>query len=823
MADSFKARTTLRSGADDYEIFSLAALDAQRVARLPYSLKILLENLLRFEDGVNVTRRDIEALLSWNPKAQPNYEISFTPARVIMQDFTGVPAIVDLAAMREAMQRLGGSPDEINPLAPAELVIDHSVQVDSYGTRDALAQNNRIEFERNGERYAFLRWGQSAFRNFKVVPPNTGIVHQVNLEYLGRVVFEKNTAGHRQAYPDTLVGTDSHTTMINGLGVLGWGVGGIEAEAAMLGQPVTMLIPQVVGVRLGGSLKPGATATDLVLTVTEMLRKRGVVDKFVEFFGDGLANLPLADRATIGNMSPEFGSTCAIFPIDEETLRYLRLSGRPQAQVQLVQDYARAQGLWRVSGAASAEYSEVLELDLGSIDPSLAGPARPQDRVPLASAKSIYERHHARMAEERTRRQSAAAAAGASAGKTAGSAQAPGTPGRAPVSLGGESFELTDGAVLIAAITSCTNTSNPSVLMAAGLLARNAQRAGLTARPWVKTSLAPGSRVVTDYLKRAGLLEPLESLGFDLVGYGCTTCIAEGTPVLMADGTSRAIERLPAAGGARVFGPNADTRLGTALQSEMMVQGERECVSLVLQDGRSLICTPDHRLLRSDGRWIRADELAPGRDRVVMGLEAPLDECGADEAGYELRAGELKFTFAGPPERARALAFARLLGHVLSDGSISVTGQGRMNVGQALDREAALNDIELLTGKRPQGSRYDAHKCSIALPVELTRAIAALPGVVVGRRIAQPPSLPAFVQQQHCPVALVREFLGGLFGADGHAPVLHRQDSSEDSAVLTAPAYSQSAKPQHVERHADPRRASRSMWRQGAWCKNPPV
>ena len=377
-----------------------------------------------------------------------------------MQDFTGVPAIVDLAAMREAMTRLGGNADEINPLAPAELVIDHSVQVDSYGTTHSLADNNRIEFERNGERYAFLRWGQSAFRNFKVVPPNTGIVHQVNLEYLGRVVFENNAAGKRQAYPDTLVGTDSHTTMINGLGVLGWGVGGIEAEAAMLGQPVTMLIPQVVGFKLTGSLTPGATATDLVLTVTEKLRKHGVVDKFVEFFGDGLANLPLADRATIGNMSPEFGSTCAIFPIDEETLRYLRLSGRPAELIQLVEDYARAQGMWRTDGAKAADYTDVLELDLASVEPSLAGPSRPQDRVPLRVAKSTYRQHHARMAEERRRKNPAAT-------------------GNAPVSVDGRSFELRDGAVLIAAITSCTNTSNPYVLIAAGLLARNAHRLGL--------------------------------------------------------------------------------------------------------------------------------------------------------------------------------------------------------------------------------------------------------------------------------------------------------------------------------------------------------
>src|SRR6202162_5809112 len=423
MSDSFGTRTTLQSGGQPFEIRSLPALGAEKVARLPYSLKILLENLLRFEDGVNVTRADIQALLDWNPTAKPSYEISFTPARVIMQDFTGVPAVVDLAAMREAMIRLGGNPDEIDPLAPAELVIDHSVQVDSYGTAHSLADNNRIEFERNGERYAFLRWGQSAFRNFKVVPPNTGIVHQVNLEYLGRVVFEHNAGGTLPAYPDTLVGTDSHTTMINGLGVLGWGVGGIEAEAAMLGQPVTMLIPQVVGFKLTGSLTPGATAPDLVLTVTEKLRKHGVVDKFVEFFGDGLANLPLADRATIGNMSPEFGSTCAIFPIDDETLRYLRLSGRPPELIQLVEDYARAQGLWRVNGAKAADYTDVLELDLGSVEPSLAGPSRPQDRVPLRIARDTCRTHHARMAEERSRKN-------------------PTATGTAPVSVDGKSFVL---------------------------------------------------------------------------------------------------------------------------------------------------------------------------------------------------------------------------------------------------------------------------------------------------------------------------------------------------------------------------------------------
>jgi len=511
MTDSFKARTTLNVNGKPYTIWSFAGLPAEKVARLPYSLKILLENLLRFEDGVNVTSADIEALLAWDAKAAPNYEISFTPARVIMQDFTGVPCVVDLAAMREAVARLGGNPEKVNPLAPEELVIDHSVQVDEYGTAQALADNNRIEFERNGERYSFLRWGQSAFRNFKVVPPNTGIVHQVNLEFLGRVVFAKDGASP-QAYPDTVVGTDSHTTMINGLGVLGWGVGGIEAEAAMLGQPVTMLIPQVIGFKLNGQLPAGTTATDLVLTITEMLRKKGVVDRFVEFFGDGLANLPLADRATIGNMSPEFGSTCAIFPIDEETIRYLKLSGRPAEQVALVEAYAKAQGMWRVNGQKDADYTDVLELDLATVEPSLAGPSRPQDRVPLKSAKTAFQKAYAKQCEERAKKNPAATGLG-------------------QATLGGNSFEVKDGAVLIAAITSCTNTSNPYVLIAAGLVARNARKAGLTSRPWVKTSLAPGSRVVTDYLSAAGLLDELAAIGFNLVGYGCTTCIGNSGPL----------------------------------------------------------------------------------------------------------------------------------------------------------------------------------------------------------------------------------------------------------------------------------------------------
>jgi aconitate hydratase len=512
MSNSFRARSTLKVGDRSYEIWSLAALPQDKLARLPYSLKILLENLLRFEDAVSVTRADIEALLEWNPAATPSHEIAFTPSRVILQDFTGVPCVVDLAAMRDAIVQLGGNAERVNPLNPAELVIDHSVQVDEYGTPGALAANTAIEFARNRERYAFLRWGQSAFRNLAVVPPSTGIVHQVNLEYLARVIFDAEAAGVRRAYPDTLVGTDSHTTMINGLGVLGWGVGGIEAEAAMLGQPVTMLIPQVIGFRLDGRLQPGATATDLVLTVTEMLRKKGVVDKFVEFYGDGLANLPLADRATIANMAPEYGSTCGIFPIDGETVRYLELSGRSRERVDLVSTYAKAQGMWRNTGATPARYSDELELDLGKVEPSLAGPRRPQDRVPLKSAKQVYETNAKKAAEERAARRSSGN-------------------GVAAAQLDGKSVELRDGAVLIAAITSCTNTSNPSVMLGAGLLARKARERGLTVKPWVKTSLAPGSRVVTDYYRKAGLLEDLEAMGFDLVGYGCTTCIGNSGPL----------------------------------------------------------------------------------------------------------------------------------------------------------------------------------------------------------------------------------------------------------------------------------------------------
>jgi aconitase A len=768
MTDSFGARKPLKVGAKTYQIYRVDSVGGA-VDTLPYTLKILLENLLRHEDGANITADDINALASWDPKAEPDREISFTPARVVLQDFTGVPAVVDLAAMRDAVVKLGGKAAMINPLSPAELVIDHSVQVDYFGTPDALKKNNAVEFERNQERYSFLRWGQSAFENFKVVPPNTGIVHQVNLEYLSRVVFERKDGKDTLAYPDTLVGTDSHTTMINGLGILGWGVGGIEAEAAMLGQPVTMLIPQVVGFELKGKLAEGATATDLVLTVTEMLRKKGVVGKFVEFFGDGLDHLPLADRATIGNMSPEFGSTCAVFPIDAETLRYLELSGRAKETIALVEAYAKAQGLWRSD--KRARYSDTLVLDLAAVEPSIAGPKRPQDRIPLKSASATI------------------GAALKNTGKGV----------KTPVVAGKDKFDLEDGAVVIAAITSCTNTSNPAVMIGAGLLARNAVAKGLTRKPWVKTSLAPGSKVVSDYLLACGLNRDLDAVGFNLVGYGCTTCISEGTPVLLANGMSRRIEDFANAGGARVFGPTADKTLAMARQREMVPLGERECVSLVLQDGRRLTCTPDHKILCSDGRWIRADRLVLGKDRVVIGLEAPVDEVGDDEAGYTLAVGDYAFSMSGAHERARTLAFARLLGHLLSDGSISVLGQGRVNVGQALDRDAALDDIELLTGKRPAGSRYDDRKWSIALPMELTQAIATLPGVQVGKRIDQPSTLPQFVLDERCPVAVVREFLAGLFGADGHSPGLARQGRSIDDASLSRPACSQSAKPEHVD------------------------
>ena len=540
--DSFKSRSSLRVGSKDYEIYRLNALDKQGIStkHLPYSLRILLENLLRTEDGHNVKRDDILAFARWNSKTKPDKEIAFTPSRVLLQDFTGVPAVVDLAAMRDAMQRLGGNPALINPLQPAELVIDHSVQVDEFGSPRAFDLNAELEFQRNKERYAFLRWGQSAFRNLAIVPPDTGIVHQVNLEYLARVVFVQSN-GKRAAYPDTLVGTDSHTTMINGLGVLGWGVGGIEAEAAMLGQPVSMLIPLVVGVKLTGRLREGATATDLVLTITEMLRKHGVVGKFVEYFGPGLRNLPLADRATIGNMSPEYGATCGIFPVDKESLTYLRLSGRSDEQIALVEAYCREQGLFHDEKTPEAEYSELLTLDLATVEPSLAGPKRPQDRVPLSNAGTSFQQ--ALPSLIKPPKAGAKTTASALAGVRNDNQTRWEGEGGNPTAVGVEDSKvhehapadvkeaLRHGSVVIAAITSCTNTSNPSVMIAAGLLAKKAVEKGLRVPPWVKTSLAPGSKVVRDYLDKAGLMPYLEKLNFHLVGYGCTTCIGNSGPL----------------------------------------------------------------------------------------------------------------------------------------------------------------------------------------------------------------------------------------------------------------------------------------------------
>jgi aconitate hydratase len=524
--DSFKTKSSLQQADKTYTFYDLNKISkTYSIERLPFSLKILLENLLRLEDGIAVTRTDIEALLKWDAKKPSDTEIAFTPARVILQDFTGVPAIVDLAAMREAIPHLGGKANLINPLSPIELVIDHSVMVDYFGNQNAFEKNVAMEFARNEERYAFLRWGQTAFQNFRVVPPGTGIVHQVNLEYLARVVFSQTTDQECLLYPDTLVGTDSHTTMINGLGVLGWGVGGIEAEAAMLGQPITLLIPEVVGFKIIGKLPAGTTATDLVLVVTEMLRKKNVVGKFVEFYGDGLDHLPLADRATIANMAPEYGATCGIFPIDAETLKFMRLSGRTEAHIHLVEAYCKAQGLFRETSSLEATYSDTLTLDLNTVVPSIAGPRRPQDRLSLKQSKARF----ADLIENQNL-----------------PAQ------QKSVAYKQQNFTLTHGSVVIAAITSCTNTSNPNVMIAAGLIAKKATEKGLNSKPWVKTSLAPGSQVVTDYLENANLMKPLEALGFNLVGYGCTTCIGNSGP--LAPEISEAIKSGPLATAAVLSG-----------------------------------------------------------------------------------------------------------------------------------------------------------------------------------------------------------------------------------------------------------------------------
>src|SRR5271166_3542604 len=561
--NTFNSKSTLRVGSKEYEIYRLDALDKQGIStkHLPFSLRILLENLLRTEDGRNVTQEEVRALANWNSKSKPDKEIAFTPSRVLLQDFTGVPCVVDLAAMRDAMQQLGGDPALINPLQPVELVIDHSVQVDEFGTANAFDVNAALEFQRNKERYSFLRWGQTGFRNLAIVPPDTGIVHQVNLEFLARVVFVHESPGKRTAYPDTLVGTDSHTTMVNGLGVLGWGVGGIEAEAAMLGQPVSMLIPLVVGVKLTGRLREGATATDFVLTVTEMLRKHGVVGKFVEYFGPGLKDLSLADRATVANMAPEYGATCGIFPIDKETLRYLRLTGRSDELIALVEAYSREQGLFHDEKTAEAEYSELLTLDLATVEPSLAGPKRPQDRVVLSQAGESFNKALPSLIKPKSAAKTAGAPLLPEVGRSGSAATSPAATstaksweaeGGSPSAIGVEDpnvhehvpasvkDSLKHGSVVIAAITSCTNTSNPSVLIGAGLLAKKAVEKGLSVPPWVKTSLAPGSKTVTDYLAKAGLTPYLEKLKFHLVGYGCTTCIGNSGP--LPEEVSKAID-----------------------------------------------------------------------------------------------------------------------------------------------------------------------------------------------------------------------------------------------------------------------------------------
>ena len=768
---------TPSGSATGYSVLKLGELGYD-IEHIPFSIRVLLENAARHSGRVPGALEAAHALASWPDSVDS--ETPFMPYRVLLQDYTGVPLVVDLAAMRDAARRAGLDATAINSRVPVDLVIDHSIQVDAWGNDMAFAVNLEKEYERNSERYSLLKWAQSSFRGMRVFPPGKGICHQFNLEYLSKVVAVSPGERGLEVFPDTLVGTDSHTTMVNGLGCLGWGVGGIEAEAVMLGEPYHLPIPKVYGVRLTGALKEGVTPTDLVLTVTEKLREKNVVGSFVEYFGEGYGQLSVPDRATMGNMSPEYGATAGYFPIDEATLAYLTGTARSKAHVDLVSRYSREFGFY-VSGT-EPRYSEVIHVDLGEIEPSVAGPRNPEERRALRSVpsftRSMLERQRAQA------RSSAVTSALTPQSQVMGDAPA--------------THQLSDGAVVIAAITSCTNTSNPTVMVGAGLIAKRAVEAGLALKPWVKPSLAPGSTVVTDYLQNSGLLGYLASLGFVLVGYGCTTCIAEGTPVLLANGTARPIERTSSIGGS-VLGPSEKGGLRIARQSALMNNGVRGCIRLVLQDGRALVCTPEHRILRSDGRWVRADELRLGKDRVVVGLEGPLDEEGNDESGYVLHAGDLTFTMDTQLERTRTLAFARLLGHLLNDGSISIMGQGRVNVGQAIEREMVLGDVELLTDLRPVANRYDERKWSIVLPMRLTRAIMALPGVQVGKHINQPPTLPAFVCHESCPVAVVREFLGGLFGADGHAPLLHRFGKREEDSTIEPPAYSQSTIPPYVE------------------------
>ena len=756
------------------------------LSKLPMTVKILLEGMIRAGDS----DRDIAALAKYPAPPPDGTSVPFRPARILLQDYTGVPAAVDLAAMRSAMQRAGKDPARIEPLIPVDLIIDHSVQADFFGAKEVYEKNLEREYERNRERYSLLRWAGQAFKTFRVVPPGAGICHQVNLERLSRVVQIRDGV----AIPDTLFGADSHTTMVNGLGVFGWGVGGIEAEAAMLGQPTYLPWPVVVGVKLTGSLPTGTTATDLVLTLTETMRKHGVVNKFVEFAGDGLSSLTVQDRATVSNMCPEYGATAAFFPVDAQSLRYLEATNRGDL-VDLVQRYTKAQGLFRVDGASAPTFDEMMELDLATVRPSVAGPKRPQDRVELPMVWQSFVGPKPTTGITRPgHTEGPKPVNDAPATMVAEATPATAKAAHLSPALGG----ITDGSVVIAAITSCTNTSNPSVMIAAGLLAKKAVERGLSVKPYVKTTMAPGSRVVTRYMDQAGLTPYLEKLGYFLVGYGCTVCLAAGTPVLQTNGMNRRIEDLPLLGGAVVYGPNANRRIAPARQSAMISKGRRECVSIVLQDGRTLTCTPDHELLRADGTWVRADELRLGEDRLVMGLEAPLDVPLADEEGWNLRSESFDFTMTTPNERLRTLAFARLLGHLLNDGSISVHGQARINVGQRLDREAVLNDIEIVTGKRPAASMYDERKWSVVLPQELSIAIMALPAVKVGRKIDQAPTLPQFLLTERCPVAIIREFLGGVFGADGHAPYLARFGKGDEDASLHQPAISQTVRPEHV-------------------------
>jgi aconitate hydratase len=602
--DTLKCRRTITVGAKAYDYFSLEAAASAAglgdIALLPYSLKVLLENLVRLENGRTVTVDDVKAVGLWLQARTSEREIAFRPARVLMQDLTGVPAVVDLAAMREAMATLGGDPQLINPLSPVDLVIDHSVMVDNFGAKDSFAKNVKIEFERNGERYAFLRWGQGTFDNFRVVPPGTGICHQVNLEYLAQVVWTTDEGGRTVAYPDTLVGTDSHTTMINGLSVLGWGVGGIEAEAAMLGQPISMVLPEVVGVRLSGALKEGATATDLVLTVTQMLRKRGVVGRFVEFCGPGIASLALADRATIGNMAPEYGATCGFFPVDAETLRYLTLTGRDPERVKLVEAYAKAQGLWHDERSPVPAFTDLLELDLASVEPSLAGPRRPQDRVALSGVAKSFAAELPKLAASR--------AASAKGG---------------PVKVKGSNYELSDGAVVIAAITSCTNTSNPSVMLAAGLLARNAVKRGVTVKPWVKTSLAPGSQVVTDYYAKAGLQVDLDALGFSLAGYGCTTCIGNSGP--LPDAVSEAIEEGDLVAAAVLSGNrNFEGRIHPLVRANYLASPPL-VVAYAIAGSMNVDITRDALASDGDGKPVYLRDLWPSNHEIAATVAQAVD------------------------------------------------------------------------------------------------------------------------------------------------------------------------------------------------------